>query len=59
MNTVWSRLNWVRPSGLRVKKICLDLITVLSVTWKPVLMPSFGKGHLVSVRVPRGGRLLM
>ena len=43
MNTVWSRLNWVRPSGLRVKKICLDLITVLSVTWTPVLMPSFGK----------------
>ena len=32
MNTVWSRLNWVRPSGLRVKKICLERITELSVT---------------------------
>ena len=47
MNTVWSRLNWVRPSGLRVKKICLDLITVLSVTltmsMTSVFVHAFGK----------------
>ena len=32
MKVVLSRANWVRPSGLRVKKICLDFMTLLSVT---------------------------
>ena len=32
MKLVESRLNCVRPSGLRVKNVCFDRMTALSVT---------------------------